>query len=395
VEFDMATIRGTSGRNTLIGKASSDLILGFSGDDVLKGGNGNDTLQGAAGADRLFGETGDDQLEGGKGADILNGGAGNDAASYVRSAQGVTINLATGAASGGEAAGDKLSSIEGVLGSRFGDQLTGSAADNALSGNSGNDVLHGLSGNDLLEGGNGNDKLYGEEEDDILIGGEGDDELYGGAGDDTLRPGAGDDRVDGGGGFNTVDYSDAAGGIFLLLESGTAGGAAFGDTLFNIQRVIGSAYNDVIAASGSGTPESIDGGGGDDTLIAGTVDGERLIGGLGKDQLIGAADSADDFQLQRDRGTDYITGFDNTNATVTQRDQLVIAGDEFGIGSALDPSELVTVLDGAGPQLLQQASGSDLLIYFDSDGEASANGLVLVARLTGVASVSVADFVVI
>jgi Ca2+-binding RTX toxin-like protein len=382
----MAIIRGTKANNRLTGTSASDVIYGGAGDDRLLGGGG---------ADKLLGETGDDVLEGGSGADYLSGGAGSDTASYTRSTQGLTINLTTGSASGGEATGDTLVSIENILGSQLADQMTGSTFANALAGNSGNDVLKGLAGNDVLDGGIGNDELYGGDDDDALAGGDGDDKLYGGAGDDVLRPGAGEDLVDGGGGYNAVDYSDAGGGIFLLLESGTAGGAAFGDTLANVQKVVGSAFNDVIAASGSGAPETIDGGAGDDTLMAGQVDGERLIGGYGNDQLIAAADSADQFQLQRDRGTDYITGFDATNPTVADRDTLVIDGDEFGIGSLLDPSELVTALDGAGPQLLQVVSGGNLLLYFDADGEAAVHGLVLVARLSGVASVTVADFLVI
>ena len=159
--------------------------------------------------------------------------------------------------------------------------------------------------------------------------------------------------------------------------------------------MIGSAFNDVVTASASGPAETIDGRGGDDTLIANQADGERLIGGYGNDQMIAAIDSADQFQLQRDRGADYITGFDTTNAVVADRDVLVIDGDEFGLGSALDPSELVTVLDGAGPQLLRQVEGGDLLLYFDADGEAASYGLTLVARLSGVATVGVADFLVI
>ncbi len=388
-------VSGLGGDDRLSGEAGSDYLYGQAGDDVLAGGDGNDKLFGGLGTDRLIGEAGNDSLDGGESGDRLYGGAGYDTAVYVRSKQAVSVNLTTGATSGGDAAGDQLSSIESVNGSNQADSLTGSAAGNVLAGFGGNDTISGLAGNDVLDGGIGNDQLLGGENDDLMAGGAGNDQLLGGAGDDILRPGAGSDTINGGTGYNTLDYSDAAGGVFLLLETATTGGAAFGDTFSNIQKVIGSALNDVITASASGAPETIDGWAGDDTLIANQADGERLIGGFGNDQLIAAADSADEFQLQRGRGADYITGFDATNATLADRDTLVINGAEFGIGSALDPSELVTLLDGAGPQFLQSLSGGNLYLYFDADGVAATHGLVLVASLAGGGLVSVGDFLVI
>ena len=81
------------------------------GENVLNGGNGNDVLEGRGGAD------------------VLNGGFGFDYASYESSAARVTVRLAaindtqTGLASGGDAAGDTLTSIEGLIGSEFDDRL--------------------------------------------------------------------------------------------------------------------------------------------------------------------------------------------------------------------------------------------------------------------------------
>src|SRR6185436_13242297 len=73
---------------------------------TITGGGGNDTFTGGTGADTLTGGAGNDTLAGGGGADILDGGAGTDTADYSTSGAGVTVNLATGAASGGDAAGD-------------------------------------------------------------------------------------------------------------------------------------------------------------------------------------------------------------------------------------------------------------------------------------------------
>ena len=400
----MATIRGTKGRNTLSGTASADLIYGEAGNDSLAGGSGNDVLwggtgddrlAGGAGNDKLYGEDGNDFLTGGAGADLINGGVGFDTVSYAGANAGVAVNLTARTASGGEATGDTLFSIEAVIGTSRGDVLTGSSAGNLLGGMDGADSLSGLGGNDYLDGGAGNDQISGGDDDDLLIGGAGDDTLVGDAGNDTLRPGAGADTIDGGAGVNTLDYSDAGGGIFLLLETGSTGGAAFGDTFTNIHNLIGSAHNDVITAWATGAAGIIDGGAGDDTLIAGAIAGERLIGGYSNDQIIAAAGSADEIELQRDHGADYILGFDASNPTAGLRDTLVVNGDAFGFGSALDPSELVSMLDGMGPQFLQQAVGGDLMLYFDADGDGGLYGLALVARLGGLASLTVDSFLVL
>ena len=68
----------------------------------------------------------------------------------------VTVNLATGVGTGGDAAGDVFLSIEGLIGSTFDDILTGDIND-TLVGGGGNDTLVGGSGADSLDGGAGID----------------------------------------------------------------------------------------------------------------------------------------------------------------------------------------------------------------------------------------------
>jgi hypothetical protein len=60
---------------------------------------------------------------------------------YMGSFAGVTVNLSTGAASGGHAAGDTISGIEDVSGSGFGDTLTGTSGANYIYGGYGDDVI--------------------------------------------------------------------------------------------------------------------------------------------------------------------------------------------------------------------------------------------------------------
>lgn len=130
---------------TVIENATSgdgnDRITGNSAANTLIGNAGIDILSGAAGADQLFGGDGTDTLYGGAGGDGLNGGTGSDTASYYNSTAAVAVNLATGAASGGDAAGDTFNSIENLTGSRFADVLVGNSAANIFTGVGGADTF--------------------------------------------------------------------------------------------------------------------------------------------------------------------------------------------------------------------------------------------------------------
>jgi len=128
------------------GNAQGDTLVGI---ENLTGSNqGNDSLSGNAGANTLAGWGGDDMLRGGAGADRLDGGVGVDTVSYYAGAVGVTVNLATGIGTGGDAQGDVLVSIENVAGSTGADQITGDALANVLNGSAGRDVLTGGAGAD-------------------------------------------------------------------------------------------------------------------------------------------------------------------------------------------------------------------------------------------------------
>ena len=199
-----ATINGTNLAETLTGTGEEDIINGLGGDDTLNGaagadtmvgGLGNDTyvvdnagdvvtenanegtdtvqaavtytlaanvenltltgtgningtgntlgnvLTGNSGANVLTGLDGNDTLGGGAGADTLDGGAGTDTASYAASSSGVTVSLAAGTASGGDAQGDTLISIENLTGSGLNDTLEGDGANNVLNGGAGTDTV--------------------------------------------------------------------------------------------------------------------------------------------------------------------------------------------------------------------------------------------------------------
>jgi serralysin len=221
MSFD-TIIDGTSANDRLIGTVDNDIIHGLAGNDDVQGSLGNDVLYGDAGNDLLHGEAGDDFLfggdgddrlwgnygndtfVGGKGADAFAGGAGIDTVRYETSPAGIHVDLTLNTASSGDAAGDSFSSIETVIGSRFGDTLIGDAAANHLSGGSGKDVLDGRDGNDTLDGGDGNDALTGGTGNDVLHGGAGNDQLWGNAGDDILAGDPGNDVLAGGTGNDTL-----------------------------------------------------------------------------------------------------------------------------------------------------------------------------------------------
>ncbi len=177
-------LEGSSGANTLIGGGGNDEIDGLGGADTIDGGSGNDRLQGGTGNDDLDAGFGEDTIEGGPGADTHDGGDGEDLLQYDFSSAGVTIDLATGLASGGYAEGDANSSIENVTGSGFDDVLRGNGLGNAFTGNGGHDTLTGRGGDDRLTGNAGNDTLNG---------GSGFDQLNGGLGQDTMSSGSGVD----------------------------------------------------------------------------------------------------------------------------------------------------------------------------------------------------------
>jgi Ca2+-binding RTX toxin-like protein len=196
---------GMNGDDDLIGRGGNDTLFGGDGDDVLSGRIGNDVLVGGNGIDALVGGKGNDILDGGVSADFLSGGFGVDTASYAKSTAAVQVNIATGAASGGDAEGDLFTSIENLVGSRRGDSLTGNAQANRLDGKNGADMLDGQAGVDVLIGGGGNDTLLGGSENDKLVGGAGRDLLDGGADDDKLFGGASNDRLLGGQGNDVLD----------------------------------------------------------------------------------------------------------------------------------------------------------------------------------------------
>lgn len=388
-------LTGDAGDNRLWGGAGANQLNGGGGADLLEGGGDDDRLIGGVGADQLLGWGGADWLWGGDGADQLNGSFGSDTADYSADFGGVNVNLANGVGLWNAAHGDTLIGIENLVGTTYGDVLTGDTADNRLAGGLGADQLNGGAGRDtadysadygavevnlinaiglwnaahgdvltgienvtgtawgdVLIGDAADNRLDGQAGADQLDGGTGNDELIGGDGDDRLWGGVGADQLHGGAGFDTVDYSAEYGAVNVNLAAGAGvWNAAHGDTLTGIEHVIGTSFGDVL--TGDAANNRLNGGQGDD----------QLSGGAGNDVFVF------DDGFNRDRITDFksaggadvvafaaglFTGFDDLMAHAVQAgsDVVITLGDNsltltgvqrsslqsgdftFGVGSA-------------------------------------------------------------
>ncbi|HEX2239708.1 MAG TPA: hypothetical protein VHJ82_00990 [Actinomycetota bacterium] len=140
-----------SGLEAVIGSEFNDSLSGDDANNALFGFGGNDTLRGLGGDDYFVGMLGDDTIEGGAGS--------YDLVDYGPSFLGVDANLDTGVVTGD--GNDRLTDIEGLIGSIFDDTLVGDEFTNYLFGGDGDDVISGGDGDDQLTGDVGADAVDG------------------------------------------------------------------------------------------------------------------------------------------------------------------------------------------------------------------------------------------
>uniref|UniRef100_UPI0039861924 beta strand repeat-containing protein n=1 Tax=Pseudomonas savastanoi TaxID=29438 RepID=UPI0039861924 len=363
--------------------------------NIITGGSGNDTLYGGAGADQFI------------------GGAGYDTAGYLDSKEAVTFNLKTGVYSG-IAAGDTYTGIEAIRGSNFNDIFYGGSSSMMQDGAGGQDlVTYEQSSSavtiDLINGTNiGEAAGHTYANIELFRGSNFNDTLSGSRLTDTFIGGAGADAIDGREGQDSVWYITSAAGVSINLQTQVnQGGDAEGDVLLNIERVLGSHYDDVlIGDTGANYLEGglgndvVDGGDGNDFLYGGLISSigpftldsstngpqaDILYGGSGNDTLVTAA-SDEGSQAYGEAGVDTITvaqgmadgGEGNDLLTGTGvgfllsggqgDDRLVLRASGFADGGeggdtyTINTSTLVTIQDSG-------VSGSDKLIlsYINSN----------------------------
>lgn len=185
---------GTAGDDVLTGTDAAEVFCPLEGVDWIDARGGNDVIFTGAG-DHVSAGGGDDLIHLAKAASI-SGGPGRD--SVTGAALTSPLALRPGEAIIDGVASD-LGSIEFVIGSRFGDDLTVSGPVE-LRGGDGDDILRVRSGNGLLRGGEGDDTLIGGAGSDRLLGDAGDDEIEGAGGSDHIEGSSGRDRLEGGAG---------------------------------------------------------------------------------------------------------------------------------------------------------------------------------------------------
>ena len=443
------TLSGGAGNDTLAGDAGNDVFSDGAGTKTMSGGLGNDTytvaagdtvvelanegddsvltalatytltanveslaytgaggfsgtgnalanrITGGVGADSLAGGDGNDTLIGGAANDTLNGGLGQDTASYAGTAGAVSVNLATGTATG--AAGtDTLVAIEDVTGGSGNDTLTGNASHSVRDGGAGHDTLAGGAGDDTYivgslrdvvsenpnEGtdlirtsiasysladkganvenlsytgsaafiGTGNDlnnMITGGVGNDSLSGGLGNDTLSGGEGNDTLRGGAGNDAyvVESAGDIVSEATNEGTDTVFTNLSSYTLGS--------NVENL---TYTGSVAFYGTGNSLNnvITGSNGDDTLIGGLGD-DVLNGGAGFD-IASYANAAGAVNI--DLATGLVSGTQGNDTLVSIENVIGGAGNDTILGNERD-----NVLDGrGGSDTLAGGLGNDTYI---------------------------------
>jgi hypothetical protein len=233
---------------------SIENLTGSNYNDTLTGSNYGSTLRGLDGDDILNGGSGNDTLEGGTGADTLNGGGGSNTASYANSLSGVYVNLATGAAVGGDATGDIYTNIQNLTGSANADELAGDGGVNIIDAGAGDDWIDATAGADTYTGGDGSDTVdYSATN------------FASGSGTVTVViPG-----------YGTYSYVGTIPAISVNLSANSVtvrnpDGSTATQTVTSIEQFIGTNGSDSFSSAGTSLNVTWDGGAGTDTASGGS-----------------------------------------------------------------------------------------------------------------------------
>lgn len=427
-------VNAADGNDSIFTYGGNDELFGGSGNDTLEAGDGNDILNGDAGNDTLWGQDGDDiinggfgsdTLIGGAGADSFNGGAGVDTVNYEGSMGAAMVDMGANTASGGDATGDTFQFVENLIGSNFGDTLSGDLGNNSIWGRDGNDTIvggagvdrlygengddtiHGGTGNDTLRGDSGADSLFGEAGIDILIGGDDNDtldggsendRLYGNNGDDTLYGGSGNDYLNGGLGVDIINGGDGVDTLNGSSGNDTLNGGDGNDLLVggnNDDILNGDGGNDRIygnsgfeTINGGIGEDYINGGSGDDILNGGE-DNDSIVGSSGLDVMHG--DAGDDL-LRGGNDSDTLYGDDGADRLFGDAQNDFLFGgsgnDRLYGGGGNDE-----ITAGAGDDFLFGDSGSDRFIFDGSVGVDKVMDFAIGTDLLDISATSLSDFV--
>lgn len=394
------TINGLGGHDTLNGGDNTDTLNGDDGNDTLNGGAGNDTLNGGNGADILVGGIGNDTASGGDGSDtilytigegndIIDGGGDTDRLNVIGTDIDNTLTAVFDGAKLTKVLANTLTSVEEVAADmRAGaDTLAYQTTTASVTVNLATGAASGfisIANFENATGGSGADLLIGNDGANTLSGGVGDDHLLGGLGSDVLIGGTGTDTV------SCAGETDAM--LIDLVNGAISRNAIFEDTLNSIEDVTGGSGNDVIIGSagvnrldGGAGDDDLSGGAGNDTLYGGDND-DRITGGKGNDTVDGGNGNDRIFHAIGD-GVDTVDGGDGGDqleiAGTTGADQLDVIFNGIAInqseGGAVANVEAVFANLDAGLDRLSYA-GSDVDVVVDlalgqASGFASISGI--------------------
>ena len=175
-------IVGADNNDIIVTGFGDDFVMACAGDDCIKTGCGDDTIYAGAGNDKIYAGSGNDTIYTGLGADYVSASCGYDTVSYEHSQEAVDASLnCCDTGKGGDAEGDRLYSVEHLIGSDFDDVLRDGCGANLIEGGKGNDTIY-IDCSDVAYGGQGNDTF--------IIDSAYTDGIHGGEGYDTIQFGS-------------------------------------------------------------------------------------------------------------------------------------------------------------------------------------------------------------
>ncbi|HYI44323.1 MAG TPA: calcium-binding protein [Actinomycetota bacterium] len=401
-------ITGTRRADVIVGLGGDDVIAGMGGNDVICGGKGHDFIGGGAGSNRLFGGPANDGFLDGRGNDVIAGQGGVDGVGYYTAQGPLTVDLASGRASG--EGSDILLSIENAIGGPFDDTLIGNDGANYLEGNLGHDTINAGAGQDIIMpgarsiAGPDDDTIDGGSEFDLFMFGQApgpltvdfsqgtatgegtdhftamegmldspyDDRIVGNDEGNVFIAWGGNDDIEGRGGFDILTYWLANEPVKVDLEEGTASGLG-NDSIADVEGAWGAAYapNELYGDSGNNIlwggyqNDRIYGRGGED-YIGGFVGDDLFDGGAGTFD-IGTFCAPCTPAINADLRTGQLTGPGNVSLVGIESIE-GSPGDDVIIGT--DGSNVIYGLTG-DDQLIGLA-GDDYLAGDEGDDQADA-----------------------
>ena len=395
---DASHTGGVSQIQNVIGSVANDNLSGDALDNVLHGGGGDDTFVATAGNDTIDGGLGSDSLQAQDTANIwrlsgINTGTLNSQSfSAVEKLQGGADSDQFIVHDGAQFDGN----VAGGLGSDTLDYSAYSTAvtvDRAVTANT--TAIAGFTGIEVVQGGNNSgDTLVAANNTNTWhitaenAGDIGSAAAFAFSGFENLRGGSAADNfifdvagaiggiIDGAGGNDTLQAADKDN---LWQISGSDSGTLNGQQFVAIENLIGGALADTFEMAAAGSISgSIDGGGGNDTVIASALDNLWELSAEGIGSLNGqgfwgmenfkGGSGADRFSVAPDAtGTIDGGGGNDTLAAVSGANEWAILGNNSGTLANL------YTLSFADIENLEGGSGSD---RFALNGNAAITGTI-------------------